>query len=38
MFTCKLKTEVDFQGRRALEEIKARGPPSKRKVCFTIDQ
>ena len=36
-FTCKLKTETDFQGRRALEAAKAKGPPSKRKVCFTVE-
>ena len=37
MFTCKLKTETDFQGRQALEEQKNHGGPYKKKVCFTLD-
>ena len=37
MFTCKLKTDVDFQGRKALENHKADGGPTKKKVCFTLD-
>ena len=37
MFTCKLKTDTDFQGRAALEEQKTRGGPYKKKVCFTLD-
>ena len=36
MFTCKLKSEQDFQGRRALEEVKKTGS-QKKKVCFTLD-
>ena len=37
MFTCKLKTKTDFQGRAALEEQKNLGGPKKKKVCFTLD-
>ena len=37
MFTCKLKTETDFQGRQALEKQKHQGGPYKKKVCFTLD-
>ena len=37
MFTCKLKTETEFQGRSALEEQKNLGGPFKKKVCFTLD-
>ena len=37
MFTCKLKTDTDFQGRKALEEQKNHGGPYKKKVCFTLD-
>ena len=37
MFTCKLKTKTEFQGRRALEEQKNQGGPVKKKVCFTLD-
>lgn len=37
MFTCKLKTDVDFQGRQALEEQKLKGGPMKKKVCLTLD-
>lgn len=35
-FTCKLKSEVDFQGRTALKDLKGK-PLSKKKVCFTLD-
>jgi glycine cleavage system aminomethyltransferase T len=37
MFTCKLKENTDFLGRKALEQQKAEGT-FKRKVCFTIDE
>ena len=37
MFTCKLKTKTEFQGRSALEEQKNNGGPYKKKVCFTLD-
>ena len=37
MFTCKLKTETDFQGRAALEAQKNSGGPYKKKVCLTLD-
>merc|ERR1711951_185460 len=37
MFTCKLKTDTDFQGRSALETQKESGGPVKKKVCFTLD-
>ncbi len=37
MFACKLKSKVDFLGRKALEEIKQLGA-KKKKVCFTIDE
>jgi len=37
MFTCKLKTAIDFQGRQALENQKENGGPYKKKVCFTLD-
>lgn len=36
MFTCKLKTDTDFQGRAALEQRKA-GGVRRKKVCFTVD-
>ncbi|XP_040078946.1 sarcosine dehydrogenase, mitochondrial [Ixodes scapularis] len=36
-FTCKLKSDVDFLGRRALEAQKA-GGVTKRIACFTLDQ
>ena len=37
MFTCKLKTDTDFQGRTALVRQKENGGPTKKKVCFTLD-
>ena len=37
MFTCKLKTGQDFQGREALVNQKENGGPTKKKVCFTLD-
>ena len=37
MFTCKLKSSTPFQGREALEALKAQGSLSKKKVCFTLD-
>ena len=37
MFTCKLKTNTEFQGRKALEEQKNQGGPIKKKVCFTLE-
>ena len=37
MFTCKLKSSTQFQGREALEALKTRGSLSKKKVCFTLD-
>ena len=37
MFTCKLKSSTPFQGREALEALKSRGSPAKKKVCFTLD-
>lgn len=36
-FTCKLKSDVDFLGRRTLEAQKA-GGLVKRIACFTLDQ
>jgi len=36
-FTCKLKTDIPFVGRQAVEEYKASGI-QKRLVCFTLDQ
>jgi sarcosine dehydrogenase len=36
MFTCKLKTSTDFQGRAALEKLQKEGT-IKKKVCFTVD-
>ena len=36
-FTCKLKSSTPFQGREALEALKAQGSLSKKKVCFTLD-
>lgn len=36
MFTCKLKTSTDFQGRSTLEKIVKEGT-NKKKVCFTLD-
>ncbi len=36
LFTCKLKSDTDFLGRKALEEAKTRGP-RKKKVCLTLD-
>ena len=36
IFTCKLKTDTDFQGRAALEKRRAAGIRRK-KVCFTVD-
>ncbi|KAF6039246.1 SARDH [Bugula neritina] len=35
-FTCKLKTDIPFVGRQAVEEYKASGI-QKRLVCFTLD-
>ena len=37
MFTCKLKTDTDFQGRTVLVRQKENGGPTKKKVCFTLD-
>lgn len=37
MFTCKLKTNIDFQGRKALEARKKLGA-TKKKACFTVDE
>jgi 4-methylaminobutanoate oxidase (formaldehyde-forming) len=36
MFACKLKTDIDFLGRAALEEGRARGP-RRRLVSFVVD-
>ena len=36
-FTCKLKSDVDFLGRAAVERQKAEGV-MKRKVALTLDQ
>ena len=36
MFTCKMKSGQDFQGREALEQLKEVGS-HKKKVCFTLD-
>ncbi|KAL2076715.1 hypothetical protein ACEWY4_027686 [Coilia grayii] len=36
-FTCKLKSQIDFLGRRVLESQKAEGL-RRRIVCFTIDE
>ena len=36
LFTCKLKTDVDFLGRAALENYRQAGA-RKKKVCFTVD-
>jgi glycine cleavage system aminomethyltransferase T len=35
-FACKLKTDVDFVGRKSLEKIKARGSPHSRMVSVTM--
>lgn len=35
-FTCKLKSDVPFQGRAALEHMRGKGL-AKKKVCFTLD-
>ena len=37
MFTCKLKSSTQFQGREALETLKSIGSISKKKVCLTLD-
>ena len=37
MFTCKLKSSTQFQGREALENLKSKGPVAKKKVCLTLD-
>jgi sarcosine dehydrogenase len=37
MFTCKLKSATQFQGREALENLKSKGPVAKKKVCLTLD-
>ncbi len=34
MFTCKLKTDTDFLGRKRVEEAKEKGA-RKRKICLT---
>lgn len=36
MFTCKLKTDTDFLGRSALENLRKQGA-FKKKVCLTVD-
>ena len=36
-FTCKLKSDVDFLGRSALEEQKKNGL-TKKIACFTLDE
>ena len=36
LFACKLKTDIDFLGRRAVEEAKAQGP-HRRLVSFSVD-
>jgi sarcosine dehydrogenase len=36
LFTCKLKTDTDFLGRKALEEKRKLGA-RKKKVCLTVD-
>ena len=35
-FTCKLKTDIDFLGRQAVEKVKAEGP-RRRLVSFQVD-
>ncbi len=36
LFTCKLKTDIDFLGRSAVEKVKASGP-RRRLVSFVVD-
>ena len=36
-WTCKLKADIDFQGRQALQALKAQGSPNRKKVCFTLN-
>ncbi|CAN5322416.1 FAD-dependent oxidoreductase [soil metagenome] len=37
LFACKLKTDIDFLGRRAVEEAKAAGP-QRRLISFSVDE
>src|ERR1700712_5739368 len=36
LFACKLKTDIDFLGRRAVEQAKAAGP-QRRLISFSVD-
>ena len=38
MFACKLKTDKDFLGRKSVQEQRAKGGPTKRKITLTTEK